>query len=74
MAIANGIRVAYQLRTEGLLDRMKRAFDSLDLKAPGEFNDGVWNRMGQRFDKLKKRAKTPPGEPSPENTDKPERE
>lgn len=54
-AIMNGIRVAKKFVDESLVLRMSAALSALDLKMPGDFEDGLWDRMGQRFDKSKKK-------------------
>jgi len=50
-AIMNGIRVARKFADEALVEKIEAALDSLDSKMPGAYEDGLWNRMGQKFEK-----------------------
>lgn len=52
-AIMNGIRVARQFADEGLVTQIAAALSALDLKMSGALEDGIWGRMGQRFEKRK---------------------
>jgi glycerol-3-phosphate acyltransferase PlsX len=57
-AIMNGIRAANKFVSESLVLKMSGALSALDVKMPGQFQDGIWDRMGQRFDKKKKLGDT----------------
>jgi phosphate acyltransferase len=54
-AIMNGIRVAKKCVDADLVSKMSAALNVLDVRLPGDFEDGIWDRMGQRFDKRKKK-------------------
>lgn len=56
-AIMNAIRVARKFDDEGLIGRMNQALSLLDQETPGAYEDGMWNRMGQKFERRKRRAK-----------------
>ncbi len=58
-AIYNAIRVAKKFADEGLIERLGLALSSLDSSLPGSYEDGVWDRMGQRFTKKKEKKKAP---------------
>jgi len=61
-AIMNGIRVAHKFNQEALVAKMSQALTTLDQEMPGGYEDGMWNRVGQRFDKRKvKSREQPPG-------------
>jgi glycerol-3-phosphate acyltransferase PlsX len=53
-AIMNALRVARKFVDDALVVKMRGALTALDVKMPGEFQDGIWDRMGQRFDKKRK--------------------
>ncbi|RMG39550.1 MAG: phosphate acyltransferase PlsX [Candidatus Dadabacteria bacterium] len=50
-AIRNGIRVADKMVRESLLPKMSESLGALDLDVAGEYENGLWNRMGQRLEK-----------------------
>jgi len=52
-AIMNGIRVAKKFADEALVQKIEAALDSLDSRMPGAYDNGLWNRMGQKFEKGK---------------------
>ena len=52
-AIMNGIRVARKLYDESLVEKLGSALSALDLKLSGAYENGIWNRMEQRFEKTK---------------------
>jgi glycerol-3-phosphate acyltransferase PlsX len=55
-AIMNAIRVANKFVDEALVARVSQALGALEAGS-GTFEDGMWNRMGQKFEKQgKKRA------------------
>lgn len=53
-AIMNAIRIAEKCVNDQLVDRIGSAIDSMDFKMPGSYDDGIWDRMGQRFEKKRK--------------------
>lgn len=54
-AIKNAVRVASQFVREDLISGLNQALSTVDLKIPG-YQDGIWGRMGQRFEKKQKTA------------------
>lgn len=56
-AIMNGIRVAQKFVDEALVGRVSQALSLFDGESHGVYEDGMWNRMGQRFDKKKESKK-----------------
>lgn len=62
-AIINALRVARKFVDEGLVEKMSGALGTLDLKPPGVYEDGIWDRMGQRFEKNKKKQPKKDGQP-----------
>ncbi len=54
-AITNGIRVAKKFVDEELVLKMGRALNGIDLKSPGGYEEGLWDRMGRRFESGKKK-------------------
>lgn len=54
-AIMNGIRAAHKFSREGLASRIGSALTALEVAMPGGFEDGVWGRMGERFEKASAR-------------------
>lgn len=50
----NGIRVAKKFSDEGLVLKMSKALNGLDMKISGNYeDDGLWGRMGKRFEDTK---------------------
>lgn len=57
-AIENGVRVAKKFVDEGLVHKVQRALTGVDVQhSSGIYEDGIWDRMGERFDKRRKRKK-----------------
>ncbi len=54
-AIKNGIRVGKKFADDALVARLAAALAQLDMKIPGAYEDGVWDRMGQRFERRRKK-------------------
>jgi len=54
-AIMNGVRVAKKYVDEDLISKMSASLSSLDPQIPGVYEDGLWNRVGQKFVKKGKR-------------------
>lgn len=52
-AIRNAVRVASHFAKEDLITKLSQALSTLDLRMPG-YEDGIWGRMGQRFDRKPK--------------------
>jgi len=50
-AIMNAVRVAHKSHQESLIEHMAEALSSVDDVDAGGFEDGIWNRMSQRFEK-----------------------
>ena len=50
-AIMNAIRVAHKSIQESLIEHMADALSSVNDMDSGGFEDGIWNRMSQRFEK-----------------------
>lgn len=65
-AIMNAVRVARKFVDENLVQKMESALSSLDSRLPADVEDGMWNRMGQRFEK--KRSAKPRGESARESS------
>jgi glycerol-3-phosphate acyltransferase PlsX len=62
-AIFNAVRVARKLAEEGLIDHMKGALSVVEVaETAGGYDDGMWNRLGHRFDPRKK-GKSKPASP-----------
>ncbi len=55
-AITNAIRVARKFADEGLVEKMADALETLDVQ-DGAYEDGLWDRMGQRFEKKRNKRK-----------------
>lgn len=53
-AIMNGIKAANKFVNAGLVERLEQSLTSLDIRIPGAYEDGIWDRMGRRFEKRKK--------------------
>lgn len=53
-AIMNAMRVAQKFAEESLISRIAAALGTLDSKMAGSYEDGMWGRVGQRFEKRKK--------------------
>ncbi len=53
-AIMNGIRVAKKFVDDNFISEMEASLNRLDLQFGSEYQDGVWNRMGQKFEKQRK--------------------
>lgn len=68
-AIMNGIRVARRFVDESLTAKLSQAVSVLDMPQTGVYDDGMWNRMGQRFEKNKQRGakKGKTADAAPEN-------
>ena len=56
-AIKNAVRVAHDFVCEGLIDRMEQSLIALDEQATDPIHDGLWERMGMRFEKKKPRRR-----------------
>lgn len=52
-AIMNAIRLAKRSIDVKLVDKIGGALSQLDSEGSGEFDDGVWDRIGRRFEKQK---------------------
>lgn len=52
-AIKNAVRVARQFVEEDLISSLMTALSTVEIRMPG-YQDGIWGRMGQRFDKKQK--------------------
>lgn len=62
-AIMNAIRIARTFASSKLVSKLEESLASLDLKTPGTYEDGLWDRVGQRFERMKgKRQKGNPAE------------
>ena len=58
-AIKNGVRVADKLYKGDLVDHLEQALSILDVTRDGGYENGLWDRVGRRFDKkLKSKDKT----------------
>lgn len=55
-AIKNAIRVAQKSAADSLAADLAQALGLLEAENPAVFEDGIWNRMGQRFEKGGKKA------------------
>ncbi|MBN8548636.1 MAG: phosphate acyltransferase PlsX [Deltaproteobacteria bacterium] len=55
-AIMNAIRVAQKSASQNLASELCAALTAFDMRTPGTYDDGIWNRMGQRFEKRSKSA------------------
>jgi glycerol-3-phosphate acyltransferase PlsX len=53
-AMMNGIRVAEKFVADGLVAKIGAALAALEVNMPSGCEDGIWKRMGDRFDKGKK--------------------
>lgn len=53
-AIMNGIRVTRKFVEDGLVSNMAAAIGELDLDSTGDYEQGIWDRVGRRFDRKKK--------------------
>lgn len=54
-AIMNAIRIAHKFVDEGLVEQMSEALSAFDIKMPSDFEDGLWNRVGQRIENSSRR-------------------
>lgn len=52
-AIMNGIRIAKKFAAEDLIMKLGTALSDLDSSNPGDYENGMWNRMGQKLEKKK---------------------
>lgn len=52
-AIMNAVRVADLFVKESLITKIAAALSALDLKMPGAYENGMWGRIGQKFEKKK---------------------
>ena len=52
-AIFNAVRVAQKFVEEKLIEKLEESLGALDLKESGGIEDGLWDRVGQRFEKRK---------------------
>lgn len=69
-AIMNGVRVAHKFASDNLVTKMEQALSALEVALPADFQDGLWNRVGQRFDKSKRKKEADaPAEPQDVTTD-----
>jgi glycerol-3-phosphate acyltransferase PlsX len=60
-AIMNAIRVADKFVDEALIARVSQALGALE-QGSGTYEDGMWNRMGQKFEGRRKKRKQGEGE------------
>ena len=67
-AIMNGIRVAKKFSDEGLVRKMEQSLHRLDMTS-SNYEDGIWGRMGQQFEKKKKRAAKAQADGAPAGSD-----
>ena len=58
-AIKNAVRVARQLVDRELVKEMGQALGSLDSEMEGEYENGMWNRLGTKLEKDSKQKKVP---------------
>lgn len=59
-AIMNAMRVARDFVREGLINRIEQSLIALDEQANDPIQDGIWERMGMRFEKKKIRKRAVP--------------
>lgn len=59
-AIMNAMRVARDFVHEGLIERIEQSLIALDEQANDPIQDGIWERMGMRFEKKKIRKRAVP--------------
>ncbi len=52
-AIFNALRVAHKLCEENLISHMRSALGIIEPAVQGGYENGMWNRLGHRFDKKK---------------------
>jgi glycerol-3-phosphate acyltransferase PlsX len=50
-AIKNGVRAAQKFVDAGLVGHLEQSLACIDVKLPGVYEDGIWDRMGKRFEK-----------------------
>jgi len=50
-AIMNGVRVARRFVEQGLGDQLRAALGRVESEAGGPWEDGMWDRLGDRFEK-----------------------
>lgn len=55
-AIMNAIRVAKRSADANLAAELASALGAFDIGAPGGYEDGLWNRMGARFERARKKT------------------
>ncbi|MBX7145669.1 MAG: phosphate acyltransferase PlsX [Oligoflexia bacterium] len=60
-AIENAIRVAHSSWQQDLSANLSAALAGFDMKGAGGYEDGIWNRMGQRFERRAKKSQQPAG-------------
>ena len=53
-AIFNAIRVAQKFADDEVISQMVSELSTLDLELPGTYEDGMWDRMGKKFEKKSK--------------------
>jgi glycerol-3-phosphate acyltransferase PlsX len=71
-AIKNAVRAAHRFATEGLVPKIADALTELEGGAVSGVQDGIWDRMGQRFER-RKRARTQTTDPVSSAGDREER-
>ena len=52
-AILNAIRIARKLEEGKIIEHMEKALSSLDIGGTGDYENGMWKRLGHKFDKNK---------------------
>jgi glycerol-3-phosphate acyltransferase PlsX len=57
-AIKNAVRVAQKFSEEALVSRVAQALSALDLKLPGSYEEGIWNKMGERFERSRPKRRS----------------
>ena len=68
-AIFNAIRVARKLDDEGLIAHMNGALGTLDVADSAGYEDGMWNRLGHRFEPKRKHKEKANAEIEPESSE-----
>ncbi len=54
-AIYNAIRVAQTFEAESLIEKVEGALGPLNIDGLGDYEDGMWNRVGQKLEKKPRR-------------------
>lgn len=56
-AIFNAVRVAKKLSDSNLIEKMQKALTAIEIEnEDGNYEDGIWGRMGQKFENQKKKT------------------